>query len=204
MQFIFAGKAHPQDEPGKDLIRMIAPLRRSSRSFRGASCCCPTTTWRLARALVAGCDVWLNNPIRPYEASGTSGMKAAMNGVLNLSGLDGWWDEAPYAETGFVIGRATDDAPDSEVADSLYDVLEKQVLPLFYTRDEHGIPRGGWSGWWRASRSIGRLFSSDRMLTEYLELCYLPAAERRIELLEGARERARPAAAASCSAARRA
>ena len=190
LQLIFAGKAHPRDEPGKDLIRAIARFAEEP-DLKGKVVLLPDYDMGLARAMVAGCDVWLNNPIRPYEASGTSGMKAAMNGVLNLSVLDGWWDEAPYAETGFVIGRATDDAPDAEVAGSLYDVLEKEVLPLFYTRDEHGIPTGWVDRMVQSVSRIGRLFSSDRMLTEYLELCYQPAAERRIELLERARERGR-------------
>ena len=83
----------------------------------------------LARALVAGCDVWLNTPERPREASGTSGMKAAMNGALNLSVLDGWWDEAPHDEAGFVVGEAKDHAPDEEIVRALYDTLEKRVLP---------------------------------------------------------------------------
>ena len=190
VQLIFAGKAHPRDEPGKDLIRTIGRFAEEP-DLRGKIVLLPDYDMGLARTLVAGCDVWLNNPIRPHEASGTSGMKAAMNGVLNLSVLDGWWDEAPYQETGFVIGPATDYAPDPEVADSLYDVLEKEVVPLFYTRDEHGIPTGWVDRMVQSVSRIGRLFSSDRMLTDYLELCYLPAAERRIDLLEGARDRGR-------------
>jgi starch phosphorylase len=190
VQLLFAGKAHPRDEPGKELIRAIARFAEEP-GLRGRVVLLPDYDMALARAMVAGCDVWLNTPIRPYEASGTSGMKAAMNGVLNLSVLDGWWDEAPYEETGFVIGQATDDAPDAEVAASLYEVLETKVLPLFLTRDERGIP-GGWvERMIQSATRIGRTFSSDRMVTEYLELCYVPAAERRIDLLEGARDRPR-------------
>ncbi|MFN2385922.1 MAG: alpha-glucan family phosphorylase [Thermoanaerobaculia bacterium] len=190
VQLVFAGKAHPRDEPGKDLIRSIARFAEDPE-LKGKIVLLPDYDMGLARAMVAGCDVWLNNPIRPHEASGTSGMKAAMNGVLNLSVLDGWWDEAPYAETGFVIGPATDYAPDPEVAASLYDVLEKEVLPLFSARDAEGIPPGWVDRMVQSVSRIGRLFSSDRMLTQYLELCYLPAAERRIDLLEGARDRGR-------------
>jgi starch phosphorylase len=155
---------------------------------------------RLARTLVAGCDVWLNNPVRPHEASGTSGMKAAMNGVLNLSVLDGWWDEAPYEETGFVIGPAADYAPDEEVSASLYDVLENRVLPLFADRDALGLPLGWIEKMVQSASRIGRQFSSDRMVLDYLETSYLPAAERRIQILEG--PRADPYALVSPSAAR--
>jgi starch phosphorylase len=143
----------------------------------------------LARVLVSGCDVWLNNPIRPHEASGTSGMKAAMNGALNLSVLDGWWDEAPFEEAGFVIGEATDESVGEAAAAALYEALEERVVPLFFDRDENGVP-------WRwlekmvfSATRIARLFSSDRMATEYLELCYLPAAERRVPAANGSRMR---------------
>ncbi|MFN2633256.1 MAG: alpha-glucan family phosphorylase [Thermoanaerobaculia bacterium] len=189
MQILFAGKAHPQDEPGKELLRIIGAYAHQPEFF-GKIVLLPDYDMRLARALVAGCDVWLNNPVRPHEASGTSGMKAAMNGVLNLSVLDGWWDEAPYEETGFVIGPATDYAPDEEVAASLYDVLETKVLPLFFQRDESGRPAGWIEKMVQSAARIGREFSSDRMVLQYLELCYVPAAERRISVLEGARRAA--------------
>jgi starch phosphorylase len=188
VQLVFAGKAHPKDEPGKELLRAVSRFA-GQPEFRGRVVLLPDYDMAVARAMVAGCDVWLNNPIRPHEASGTSGMKAAMNGVLNLSVLDGWWDEAPYEETGFVIGRATDDAPDADVASSLYEALEASVLPLFFTRDEEGIPRGWVERMVQSATRIGRLFSSDRMVSEYLEVCYVPAAERRIDLLEGTRAR---------------
>ena len=184
VQILFAGKAHPHDEPGKDLIRSIAAYAEDPR-FKGKIVLLPDYDMRLARTLVAGCDVWLNNPIRPHEASGTSGMKAAMNGVLNMSVLDGWWDEAPYEETGFVIGPATDYAPDEEVAASLYDVLENQVIPLFFRRDEAGLPQGWIEKMIQSASRIGRQFSSDRMVLQYLEQSYVPAAERRISILEG-------------------
>ena len=189
VQILFAGKAHPQDEPGKELLRIIGEYAALPEFF-GKIVMLPDYDMRLARALVAGCDVWLNNPVRPHEASGTSGMKAAMNGVLNLSVLDGWWDEAPYEETGFVIGSATDYAPDEEVAASLYNVLENQVLPLFFERNARNLPTGWIEKMIQSAARIGRQFSSDRMVLEYLELCYVPAAERRISVLEGARRAA--------------
>jgi starch phosphorylase len=124
-------------------------------------------------------------------------MKAAMNGVLNLSVLDGWWDEAPHAETGFVIGSSSDEDTDDQVAASIYQVLEEQVLPLFQTRDERGFPSGWVEKMIQSSSRIGRYFSSERMVTEYLELCYLPAAERKVELLEDRRGRLRAVGAAA-------
>jgi starch phosphorylase len=187
VQILFAGKAHPQDEPGKGLLRAIS-AHAHLPEFRGKIVLLPDYDMRLARALVAGCDVWLNNPVRPHEASGTSGMKAAMNGVLNLSVLDGWWDEAPYEETGFVIGPATDYAPDAEVAASLYDVLEKNVLPLFFERDADGLPLGWIAKMVQSASRIGKQFSSERMVLQYLESSYVPAAEKRVQILVGARD----------------
>ncbi len=196
VQILFAGKAHPRDEAGKELLRAVANYAQLPE-FRGRVVLLPDYDMGLARALVSGCDAWLNNPIRPHEASGTSGMKAAMNGVLNLSVLDGWWDEAPYQETGFVIGTASDEETDDQVAASLYRVLEEQVLPLFRDRDERGVPLG-WVGRMIQSASrIGRAFSSDRMVTEYLELCYVPASERKVSLLEDSRDRLPPVGAAA-------
>jgi starch phosphorylase len=195
VQILFAGKAHPQDEPGKGLLRAISAYAREPE-FRGRVVLLPDYDMKLARALVAGCDVWLNNPVRPHEASGTSGMKAGMNGVLNVSVLDGWWDEAPYEETGFVIGPATDYAPDEEVASSLYDVLERQVLPLFYDRDAHGLPLGWIAKMIQSASRIGRQFSSDRMVLQYLESSYVPAAEKRVQILVGARNNHNPFAVA--------
>ena len=190
VQILFAGKAHPRDEPGKELLRAVSHYAELA-DFRGRVVLLPDYDMGLARDLVAGCDVWLNNPIRPHEASGTSGMKAAMNGVLNLSVLDGWWDEAPHDETGFVIGASNDEESDDQVAASLYQTLEQQVLPLFSSRDAEGVP-GGWvAKMMDSARRIGRYFSSERMVTEYLELCYVPAAERKVSLLEDRRERLR-------------
>ncbi|HEX9149153.1 MAG TPA: alpha-glucan family phosphorylase [Thermoanaerobaculia bacterium] len=184
IQVVFAGKAHPQDDPGKELLRDIVRFAESAE-FRGRIVFVPDYDMGIARALVAGCDVWLNNPVRPHEASGTSGMKAAMNGGLNLSVLDGWWDEAPYEEAGFVIGEATDESVGEQAANALYDALEERVVPLFFERDEDGIPRGWIDKMVFSATRIARMFSSDRMVTEYLELCYLPAAERRLAAMNG-------------------
>jgi starch phosphorylase len=184
VQLVFAGKAHPADDPAKELLREVVRWSQSPE-FRSRVVFLPEYDMGVARALVAGCDVWLNNPIRPHEASGTSGMKVAMNGGLNLSVLDGWWDEAPYEEAGFVIGEAADESVREDAATALYETLEEKVVPLFFDRDENGIP-------WRwiekmvfSAKRIARQFSSDRMVTEYLELCYLPAAERRIAAMNG-------------------
>ncbi|HLN81763.1 MAG TPA: alpha-glucan family phosphorylase [Thermoanaerobaculia bacterium] len=184
IQVVFAGKAHPQDDPGKELLRDIVRFAESAE-FRGRIVFVPDYDMGIARALVAGCDVWLNNPVRPHEASGTSGMKAAMNGGLNLSVLDGWWDEAPYEEAGFVIGEATDESVGEQAANALYEALEERVVPLFFERDEDGIPRGWIDKMVFSATRIARMFSSDRMVTEYLELCYLPAAERRLAAMNG-------------------
>ncbi len=183
VQLLFAGKAHPHDEPGKEFLHAVASFCERPE-FRGKVVFLPDYDMALARALVSGCDVWLNNPARPLEASGTSGMKAAMNGVLNLSVLDGWWDEAPHEEAGFALGGRQDHAHDDEVAGSLYEVLEHQVIPLFYDRDEQGLPVGWIQKMVVSASQIARLFSSDRMVTEYLEFCYWPAAERLRSLKE--------------------
>jgi starch phosphorylase len=178
VQFVFAGKAHPRDESGKDFLRAIQEASGTSE-LAGRFVFVPDYDMFLARRLTAGCDVWLNTPIRPHEASGTSGMKAAMNGVLNCSVLDGWWDEAPQQETGFVIGGDDDEAPDDAIVASLYDLLEKVVVPLFWDRDESGVPREWVERMLSAARLLGRQFSSDRMVGEYLELGYRPASAQR-------------------------
>ncbi|HEY3170272.1 MAG TPA: alpha-glucan family phosphorylase [Thermoanaerobaculia bacterium] len=188
IQIVFAGKAHPADDPGKEVLRDVVRWAESPE-FRGRVVFVPEYDMGIGRALVAGCDVWLNNPVRPHEASGTSGMKAAMNGGLNLSVLDGWWDEAPHEQAGFVIGEPADESIGEAAANALYETLEEQVVPLFFDRDENGVP-------WRwiekmvfSATRLARLFSSDRMLTEYLELCYLPSAERRLAATNGTRAR---------------
>ena len=188
IQFIFAGTAHPQDDPGKELLREVVRWAESPE-FRGRIVFLPGYDMGVGRTLVTGCDAWLSNPIRPREASGTSGMKAAMNGGVNVSVLDGWWDEAPYEEAGFVIGEATEEFVGEAGAEALYETLEERVAPLFFDRDENGIPWAWIKKMVFSATRIARLFSSDRMVTQYLELCYLPAAERRLAAVNVARLR---------------
>src|SRR3954465_3738133 len=144
IQIIYSGKAHPQDEPGKRLIRKIANLRHDPR-FSGRIVYLEDYDINVARHLVQGVDVWLNNPRRPLEASGTSGQKAVLNGGLNLSILDGWWAEAYDGKNGFAIGHGTshvsDEIGDQRDAKDLYRVLDEEVIPLFYDRDSDGLPR---------------------------------------------------------------
>jgi starch phosphorylase len=195
VQLIFAGKAHPHDEPGKEFLQRIVAFGEEER-FRNSVIFLPDYDVDIARLMVSGCDVWLNNPERPLEASGTSGMKAGMNGVLNLSALDGWWDEAPREETGFSFGLAQDHPPADVMALALYTALESDVIPLFYERDAEGVPRGWVEKMRNSIERIGTLFSTDRMLREYVELCYVPCA-RGSQKAGDARGAAPPAAAAA-------
>ncbi len=179
VQIVFAGKAHPADRPGQGVIQTIFERSRSE-AFRGRIFILEDYDMRVGRYLVQGTDVWLNNPRRPLEASGTSGMKAAMNGVINLSILDGWWDEGYLEDNGWAIGsrdRNPDDgAQDWADSQSLYRLLEEEIVPLWYGRDEQGLP-AGWLA--RMRRAIGSAlwqFSTSRMLVEYVEQMYLPAA----------------------------
>jgi starch phosphorylase len=179
LQIIFAGKAHPADEPGKQLIKKIANLRHDPR-FAGRIAFIEDYDINVCRHLVQGVDVWLNTPRRPLEASGTSGQKAVLNGALNLSILDGWWAEAYDGYNGFAIGRGTqhvdDRITDARDAADLRRVLEQEVIPLYYDRDIDGMPRH-WIK--RMMNSIGSLawrFSADRMVADYVRHAYLPAA----------------------------
>jgi len=181
LQFVIAGKAHPKDIPGKELIRDI------NRFIREQGCekqvvFVPNYDIHVARLLVAGCDVWLNTPRRPREASGTSGMKAAMNGLPNLSVLDGWWDEADYVRTGWAIGHGeTYDDPiyqDQVEANALYDLIEQEVVPLFYERDADGLPRRWVDKMKDAIRLNCPFFNTERMVREYALRAYFPASDR--------------------------
>jgi glycogen phosphorylase len=178
VQLIFAGKAHPHDTRGKEMISEIVHFSRDPRA-RSRLVFLEDYDMTTARYLVSGSDVWLNAPRRPQEASGTSGMKAAMNGGLNLSVLDGWWDEAFSPEIGWAIGRGeeySDEVRQDEIeGKALYDVLESEVVPLFYARGRDGLPRE-WLKKIKASiASVGRQYNSHRMLVEYAERAYLPA-----------------------------
>jgi starch phosphorylase len=179
VQLILAGKAHPQDEAGRALIHKWIDFIRKPAN-RPHIVFLSDYDMRLTEHLVQGVDVWVNTPRRPWEACGTSGMKVLVNGGLNLSELDGWWAEAYSPEVGWALGdgRQHDDdaAWDAVEADALYDVLEREVVPQFYTRDPSGIP----TAWVQRMReSMARLtpqFSADRAVREYTEQHYLPAA----------------------------
>jgi len=179
VQIVFAGKAHPADRAGQEVIRDIWEKSRTD-AFRGRIFVMEDYDMRTARYLVAGCDVWLNTPRRPLEASGTSGMKASANGAVNVSILDGWWDEGYTGTNGFAIGDTSinpdDAAQDAADAESLYRILENEAVPRYYDRGADGLP-AAWLDLARAS--IGSTlwrFSTTRMLHEYCEQLYLPAA----------------------------
>jgi starch phosphorylase len=182
VQLVFAGKAHPADGPGKEILRQVVGLARSEARVAFL----PDYDIEVARHLVQGADVWLNNPRRFLEASGTSGMKAGANGVLNVSVLDGWWDEGYSPEIGWAIpSGATLDRPaadDAAEAEGLYRLLEREVAPAYYERDEHGLPTR-WLAMMRASmRQVATEYSARRMVLDYFWNAYAPAA-RRVEQL---------------------
>jgi starch phosphorylase len=179
--FLFAGKAHPADVPGQDVIRRIWQLSRMPE-FEGRILLVEGYDLRLARRLVSGVDVWLNNPVFPLEASGTSGMKAGMNGVLNLSVLDGWWGEGYAGDNGWAIKPAAErldsQRRDHEESRTLYEILQDHVIPLYYARGSMGYS----PEWLRmAKRSIATIlpqFNAARMVTDYLRKFYLPASQQ--------------------------
>jgi starch phosphorylase len=179
--FLFAGKAHPADEPGQALMRRIAEVARMPE-FESRLLLVEGYDLRLARRLVSGVDVWLNNPVYPLEACGTSGMKAAMNGVINLSVTDGWWGEAYDGRNGWAIkpaSQALDPARrDAEEARTLYELLQDQVLPLYYARSPAGFSPGWVTLAKQSMASIAPRFNSMRMLEEYVERLYRPASAR--------------------------
>ena len=181
VQFIFAGKAHPRDDEGKELIKEIV-------HFSAQSNVCKRLIFLedydmdVARFMVQGVDVWLNNPRRPLEASGTSGMKAAINGVLNVSTLDGWWCEGYGPDRGWVIcaGETYDDVEygDKVESEALYNLLENEVVPLFYSRSNDRLPRG-WIRWMKnCVKFCAPEFNTHRMVAEYARRFYNPAAAR--------------------------
>lgn len=180
VQLVLAGKAHPADRPGQKVIQRIFTLSRSP-ALRGRVFILEDYDMRIARFLVGGVDIWLNNPRRPLEASGTSGMKAAMNGIPSISILDGWWDEAFNGRNGWAIGgRETleDEATQDEIdAAELYRLLEEEVVPRFYARDAEGMP-GDWIATMREAIDAAIWqFSTARMLGEYVERMYRPASQ---------------------------
>lgn len=179
VQLIFAGKAHPHDGPGKELIRNINHFSRRPE-VRSRIVFIEDYDMNIAKYLISGSDIWLNTPRRPMEASGTSGMKAAMNGLLNVSILDGWWAEAYEPAIGWAIGNG-EEYDDTELQDeieskALYDLLEREVVPKFYDRGRDGLPREWITMMKAAMESVGTRFSSHRMVTEYVEQYYEPAS----------------------------
>ncbi len=179
VQLVIAGKSHPADDGGKRLIQMLIEFSRDP-AVRERIVFLPDYDIGMAQKLYPGCDVWLNNPLRPFEACGTSGMKAALNGSLNLSILDGWWDEFHDGRNGWAIPTA-DSAGDSAERDALeaaamYDLIEHQIAPRFYERDASGVP-GAWIADIRHTlTTLGPALSADRMVREYVEALYMPAA----------------------------
>ncbi|MDR1419949.1 MAG: alpha-glucan family phosphorylase [Treponema sp.] len=178
VQLIFAGKAHPHDMPGKDLIREIIHFAEKY-DVTSRIVFVENYDMTVARYLTSGGDVWLNTPRRPMEASGTSGMKAAMNGVLNCSILDGWWDEAYNPELGWAIGQGEeyhdDQLQDDIESKALYDLLERDIVPLFYQRGRDGLPREWIKRMKACMKAIGHSMSSHRMLMDYSNNFYFPA-----------------------------
>lgn len=178
VQLIIAGKAHPADTQGKELIKQLIHFVRNE-SFRQHIVFLEDYDINVARYMVQGVDVWLNTPRRPMEASGTSGMKAAANGALNLSVLDGWWPEGYSPGTGWAIGGGEEyhdyEYQDAIEAHLLYDILEREVIPLFYKYDEGWLPRGWIKGMKTTLKRLGYTFSSNRMVSEYAERFYLNA-----------------------------
>jgi len=181
IQIIFAGKAHPKDTPGKELIRELVHFIRMD-DFRQNIVFLENYDMVVSRYLVQGVDVWLNTPRRFQEASGTSGMKAAVNGGLNLSILDGWWDEAYAPHLGWAIGRGENyddyEYQDDVESQAVYNLLEKEVIPLFYERGRDNIPRKWIDLMKNSMREISPVFNTNRMVREYTERFYIPAKNR--------------------------
>ena len=182
LQIIFAGKSHPADDIGKHHLQRVYK-RALDPLFGGRIAFVDDYDLHVAHFLVQGCDVWLNNPRKPLEASGTSGMKAALNGVPHLSIGDGWWAEGFTGANGWVIdgGAPSDqpDAADAADADALYRLLEEEVVPAFYDRDQSGVPHRWLAIVKESIRTVAPRFSARRMVKEYVERMYAPALERK-------------------------
>jgi starch phosphorylase len=188
IQILFAGKAHPRDEPGKALIQRIFRMSRAAQLL-GRVAFIEDYDINVARHLIQGVDLWVNAPRRPLEACGTSGMKAVFNGALNFSVLDGWWNEAYNGQNGFAIGaggqHANPEVQDARDAEDLYRVLETEILPLYYDRDERGVPRGWVARMKNALQSLAWRFNADRMVMDYAREYYLPAVGGVVSDLDG-------------------
>ncbi|MCC7116882.1 MAG: alpha-glucan family phosphorylase [Anaerolineales bacterium] len=181
VQIIFAGKAHPADDPGKQLIQKVYRTVKKAETG-GRIVFIEDYDMNLARYLVQGVDVWLNTPRRPYEASGTSGMKAAINGALNFSVLDGWWREAYDGQNGWAIGKdqayESPEIQDAADAEDLYQKLEHELIPMYYERDAKEIPHAWIARMKRAMQTVIPQFSTRRMLKQYVEKFYAPALKK--------------------------
>lgn len=181
VQLIFAGKAHPADRPGQELIRKVYEISQM-KDFFGKIVMVEDYDMHLARHLVAGVDIWLNTPRRPYEASGTSGQKAGINGTINFSVLDGWWVEGFNGKNGWAIGGENnyndEEMQDKIDGDDIYEKLEREIIPLYYNRNEQGIPEGWMRVVKESIRTISPEFSTERMVKDYIYTMYIPALER--------------------------
>jgi starch phosphorylase len=179
IQLVFSGKAHPADDPGKRILQKIVKVTQQKR-FQGRVVFLENYDINRARHLVQGVDVWLNNPRRPLEASGTSGQKVVLNGGLNCSILDGWWAEAFDGSNGFAIGtgrtHVDQEVQDRRDARALIEVLKNEVIPLYYERDLDDLPQRWIKRMKRAVRTLGWRFNADRMVMDYVKFCYVPAA----------------------------
>jgi starch phosphorylase len=193
VQLLFAGKAHPRDDGGKELIRQIVQFSRRDE-VRSRIVFLEDYDLSVARYLVQGVDVWLNTPRRPMEASGTSGMKVLANGGMNVSIPDGWWAEGYRPNTGWSIGRGEEysdpNYQDRIEAMALYDILEKEVVPLFYDRSIEGLPRAWIARIKSSMRILCPTFNTNRMVSEYAERFYFPATVRAAKLSAGKLNRA--------------
>ena len=178
IQFIFAGKAHPADDPGKRILQRIFKIA-CDQQMGGRIAFVEDYGEQFAQYMVHGVDVWLNNPLPPLEASGTSGMKAAINGVLNLSITDGWWAEGFNGKNGWAFGQeGTEDSSDQADAAELYEILEQEIIPLYYTMLTEGIPYGWVKMMKESIKSVGSRFSARRMVREYMEKFYMPSLNK--------------------------
>ncbi len=182
VQIVFSGKAHPADRPGQEVLRQVHEAAFDGE-LKNRVVFIEDYDINVGRHLVQGVDVWLNNPRRPQEASGTSGQKVLLNGGLNFSVLDGWWAEAYDGLNGFAIGdgitHVNVEEQDRRDAASLYDTLENVIIPAYYDRDDQGVPRGWIERMKRTIRTLGWRFNTDRMVIDYANNCYLPAAGAR-------------------------
>ncbi|MGN1269305.1 MAG: alpha-glucan family phosphorylase [Clostridia bacterium] len=177
IQLIFAGKAHPADKEGQDLIKYIHEISMKPQ-FKGKVFLLENYNLAMSKYLVSGVDVWLNNPRRPMEASGTSGQKAAVNGVINFSVLDGWWAEGYNSKNGWTIGDVTEytdyEMQDRADSQSMYNTLENKIVPMYYEKDKNGIPTKWVQTMKETIMSSGGKFSTSRMLTDYVDKLYIP------------------------------